>query len=155
MSAYYKTMNLDSKKSLDLPEIRLYDTTKTSMIDAYNQAVDDGMEMVIGPLRQSEVEDLVAIGDLPIPTLTLNRRDNNPITDVGNLFQFGLSTADELTQIADRAWKKGHKNILMITPQNSWGKDRQNSFIDTGLIRADTSVKIYIIRYQLTTSQKY
>jgi outer membrane PBP1 activator LpoA protein len=128
MSAYYKTMNLDSKKSLDLPEIRLYDTTKTSMIDAYNLAVDDGMEMVIGPLRQSEVEDLVALGDLPVPTLTLNRRDNNPITDVGNLFQFGLSTADELTQIADRAWEKGHRNILMITPQNSWGKRSSEFF---------------------------
>jgi outer membrane PBP1 activator LpoA protein len=128
MSAYYKTMNLDSKKALDLPELRLYDTSKTSIIEVYNQAIDDGMEMVIGPLRQSEVEDLIATGDLPVPTLTLNRLDNNPITDIDNLFQFGLSTIDELTQIADRAWVKGHKNILMITPQNSWGKRSSEFF---------------------------
>jgi outer membrane PBP1 activator LpoA protein len=128
MSAYYKTMNLDSKKALDLPELRLYDTSKTSIVEVYNQAVDDGMEMVIGPLRQSEVEDLIATGDLPVPTLTLNRLDNNPITDIDNLFQFGLSTVDELTQIADRAWQKGHKNILMITPQNSWGKRSSEFF---------------------------
>ena len=128
MSAYYKTMNLDSKKSLDLPELRLYDTSKTSIVDVYNQAVGDGMEMVIGPLRQSEVKDLIAIGDLPIPTLTLNRLDNKPIAEIDNLFQFGLSTIDELTQIADRAWEKGHKNILMITPQNSWGKRSSEFF---------------------------
>ena len=128
MSAYYDTMNLASKKSLSLPEVRLYDTSTRPIMDVYNQAVDDGMDMVIGPLRQSEVENLMSTGDLPLPTLTLNRLDNNQLTDIENLFQFGLSTVDELTQIADRAWGKGHKHILMIAPENSWGKRSSEFF---------------------------
>lgn len=122
LSAYYQTMSLDSKKPLNLPEFRLYDTSKMAIMDVYNQAVDDGMEMIIGPMRQSEVEDLISSGDLPIPTLSLNRIDTIESRQIENLFQFGLSTVDELTQIADRAWEKGYKNILMIAPKNSWGQ---------------------------------
>jgi outer membrane PBP1 activator LpoA protein len=129
MSAYYGTMKLDSKKSLDLPELRLYDTSSMSIMDVYHQAIDDGMEMVIGPLRQSQVEDLISTGDISIPTLTLNRLNNNHTDQIENLYQFGLSTIDELIQIADRAWVKGHKNILMIAPQNSWG-NRSSEFFN-------------------------
>ena len=128
MSAYYQTMNLEGKKSLNLPELRLYDTSNRTISDVYNQAVDDGMEMVIGPLRQSEVKDLILTGDLPLPTLTLNRLENEQATKIENLFQFGLSTLDELKQIADRAWIKGHRNILMIAPENSWGKRSSEFF---------------------------
>jgi outer membrane PBP1 activator LpoA protein len=98
------------------------------ILEVYKQAVDDGMEMVIGPMRQSEVKTLIASGDLPVPTLTLNRIDTIESTQIKNLFQFGLSTVDELTQIADRAWKKGYKNILMIAPENSWGKRSSEFF---------------------------
>jgi len=122
MRGYYQTMNLTSKKSLNLPELRIYDTSNMPIREVYNQAVDDGMEMVIGPMRLSEVKDLMLIGDLPVPTLTLNRIDTIKSSEIENLFQFGLSTVDELTQIADRAWIKGYRNILMIAPQNSWGK---------------------------------
>jgi outer membrane PBP1 activator LpoA protein len=128
MRAYYQTMNLDSKKSLNLPDIRIYDTSNMSIIEVYNQAVDDGMKMVIGPMRQSEVKSLIANGNLPIPTLTLNRIDTVESSELKNLFQFGLSTVDELTQIADRAWAKGYKNILMIAPENSWGKRSSEFF---------------------------
>jgi outer membrane PBP1 activator LpoA protein len=128
ISAYYQTMSLDSKKSLNLPELRIYDTSKMPILELYKQAVDDGMEMVIGPMRQSEVKTLIASGDLPVPTLTLNRIDTIESTQIKNLFQFGLSTVDELTQIADRAWKKGYKNILMIAPENSWGKRSSEFF---------------------------
>jgi outer membrane PBP1 activator LpoA protein len=128
ISAYYQTMSLDSKKSLNLPELRIYDTSNMPILEVYKQAVDDGMEMVIGPMRQSEVKTLIASGDLPVPTLTLNRIDTIKSTQIKNLFQFGLSTVDELTQIADRAWEKGYKNILMIAPENSWGKRSSEFF---------------------------
>lgn len=122
MSAYYQTMNLDSKKTLELPELRIYDTSDMPIKEVYNRAIDDGMDMVIGPMRQSAVRELSLVGDLPVPTLTLNRIDSIAANNIENLFQFGLSTVDELTQIADRAWKKNFKNILMIAPENSWGK---------------------------------
>jgi outer membrane PBP1 activator LpoA protein len=73
-------------------------------------------------MRQSEVETLGKLDDLPVPTISLNRLDSSSFASTDNLYQFGLSTEDELIQIADRAWQRGHRNILMISPDNSWGR---------------------------------
>jgi outer membrane PBP1 activator LpoA protein len=122
MDAYYSAMNLETKKSKKLPEIRIYDSSSGEITAVYNQAVKDGMDLIIGPMRQSEVESLGQLDDLPVPTISLNRLDSSSAASTDNLYQFGLSTEDELTQIANRAWQRGHRNILMIAPENSWGK---------------------------------
>jgi outer membrane PBP1 activator LpoA protein len=121
MDAYYSAMNLETKKSKKLPEIRIYDSSSGEITAVYNQAVKDGMDLIIGPMRQSEVEGLGQLNDLPVPTISLNRLDSSSAAPTDNLYQFGLSTEDELIQIADRAWQRGHRNILMISPDNSWG----------------------------------
>jgi outer membrane PBP1 activator LpoA protein len=122
MDAYYSAMNLETKKSKKLPEIRIYDSSSGEITAVYNQAVKDGMDLIIGPMRQSEVEALGKLDDLPVPTISLNRLDSSFAVSTDNLYQFGLSTEDELTQIANRAWQRGHRNILMISPDNSWGR---------------------------------
>ena len=122
MDAYYSAMNLETKKSKKLPEIRIYDSSSGEITAVYNQAVKDGMDLIIGPMRQSEVEGLGQLNDLPVPTISLNRLDSSSAAPTDNLYQFGLSTEDELIQIADRAWQRGHRNILMISPDNSWGR---------------------------------
>jgi outer membrane PBP1 activator LpoA protein len=122
MDAYYSAMNLTTKKSKKLPEIRIYDSSSGEITAVYNQAIKDGMDLIIGPMRQSEVESLGQLDDLPVPTISLNRLDSSSAASTDNLYQFGLSTEDELTQIANRAWQRGHRNILMIAPENSWGK---------------------------------
>ncbi|MDA9007937.1 penicillin-binding protein activator [Porticoccaceae bacterium] len=122
MDAYYSAMNLPTKKSKKLPEIRIYDSSSGEIAAVYNQAVKDGMDLIIGPMRQSEVEALGKLDDLPVPTISLNRLDSSSAASTDNLYQFGLSTEDELTQIANRAWQRGHRNILMISPDNSWGR---------------------------------
>ena len=122
MDAYYSAMNLETKKSKKLPEIRIYDSSSGEITAVYNQAVKDGMDLIIGPMRQSEVEGLGQLNDLPVPTISLNRLDSSSAAPTDNLYQFGLSTEDELMQIADRAWQRGHRNILMISPDNSWGR---------------------------------
>ena len=122
MDAYYSAMNLPAKKSKKLPEIRIYDSSSGEIAAVYNQAVKDGMDLIIGPMRLSEVEALGKLDDLPVPTISLNRLDSSSAASTDNLYQFGLSTEDELTQIANRAWQRGHRNILMISPDNSWGR---------------------------------
>ncbi len=122
MDAYYSAMNLETKKSKKLPEIRIYDSSSGEITAVYNQAMKDGMDLIIGPMRQSEVEGLGQLNDLPVPTISLNRLDSSSAAPTDNLYQFGLSSEDELTQIADRAWQRGHRNILMISPDNSWGR---------------------------------
>ena len=122
MAAYYSAINLQTKKSKKLPELRIYNSSSADINAVYNQAVKDGMDLIIGPMRQSEVEKLARLGELAVPTISLNRLDNQPVSAINNLYQFGLSTEDELIQIAAKAWQRGHRNILMIAPDNNWGR---------------------------------
>jgi len=125
LEAYYQALSAtETDRHTDrekAPEIRIYDTSKQPIQDLYNRAVKNGANMIIGPMRQSQVERLMTAPTLPVPTLSLNRLDNDQAVQPENLYQFGLSPLDELTQIADRAWNKGLRNIVLIVPDNSWG----------------------------------
>ncbi|MCF6235799.1 MAG: penicillin-binding protein activator [Gammaproteobacteria bacterium] len=107
--------------------IRIYDTHNNP--DAYNTAVTDGAEFIVGPLSKKAVNTLInqASEILPVPTLTLNYSE---ITDElpNNLYQFGLSPEDEARQIADRAWVDGHTRAIAFSPQSDWGRRTFNAF---------------------------
>ena len=121
LSAYHQALSVAKYDQYNAPEIRIYDTSSGSVQSLYNQAVADGADMIIGPLRQPQVESLITAPVLPVPILSLNRLDNEQLVQPENFYQFGLSTIDELVQIADRAWSKGLRKILLIVPDNSLG----------------------------------
>jgi outer membrane PBP1 activator LpoA protein len=150
MDAYYSAMNLKTKKSKKLPEVRIYDSSSAEITAVYNQAVKDGMDLIIGPMRQSDVETLGQLDELPVPTISLNRLDNQPAEATDNLYQFGLSTEDELTQIADKAWQRGYRNILMIAPNNSWGR-KSADFMSQHWI-SKGGVMVEDVRYPLSVN---
>ena len=127
MNAYYEL--LAQSEGSDVPRVRIYDTSVQSVQKAYNNAVDDGAEVIVGPMRQSEVAELLTVPALPVPTISLNRTDDSTGLQVRNLFQFGLSPLDEMTQIADRAWQSGQRNVVLIAPDNSWG-NRSSEFFN-------------------------
>jgi outer membrane PBP1 activator LpoA protein len=127
MNAYYEL--LAQSEGSDVPGVRIYDTSVQSVQKAYNNAVDDGAEVIVGPMRQSEVAELLTVPALPVPTISLNRTNDSTGLQVRNLFQFGLSPLDEMTQIADRAWQSGQRNVVLIAPDNSWG-NRSSEFFN-------------------------
>jgi outer membrane PBP1 activator LpoA protein len=126
ISAYYENLAQGAR----LPKITIYDTSSQSITEVYNNAVERGADMVIGPMRQSQVEELAASPRLQVPTLTLNRLDKNQLNDTENLLQFGLSALDEVSQIADQAWIQGQTNALLIAPDSGWGLRARRHFID-------------------------
>ena len=125
MVAYYELLaqfgDLYTDPNRDLPSLRIYDTSEQSVERAYNTAVIDGADMVIGPMRQSAVDALLAQSALPIPTISLNRSDKTSLQQPENLFQFGLSPIDEMVQIADRAWRNDLRKLVIIAPDSGWG----------------------------------
>lgn len=127
LDAYYRANSAFIYNQDHAPDVRIYDTSTGSIQSVYNQAVADGADMIIGPLRQSQVESLTSAPLLPVPTLALNRLDNQTLQQPENFYQFGLSALDELTRIADRAWNKGLRRVLFIAPDNNWGL-RSTSF---------------------------
>ena len=136
VSAYYE--NLSQGRSL--PKIAIYDTSSVPVTEVYNQAVERGADMVIGPLRQSQVEELAAYPRLKVPTLSLNRLDSKATEPTENLVQFGLSALDEVSQIADQAWLKGQTNVLLIAPESGWGLRARRYFIDYWAAKGGTLV---------------
>lgn len=107
------------------PQVRFYDSSDPASVPRLLlQAAADGATLAIGPLQKESVNALAASSTLPIPTLALNRAT----TDIApkNLYQFALSPEDEAAEVANKAWEKGYRTALVLSPEGSWG-DRISS----------------------------
>lgn len=129
MSAYYDVLSIGGK----VPEVLLYDTSASDDILAlYDQAVEDGAEMVIGPLQKPQVAQLHRERNLPVPTLALNNVEGSePLSDV--LFQFALSPENEAVQVAEKAWADGHRYAALLTPAMTFDdfyQRKRDSFVN-------------------------
>lgn len=112
LGAYYSLLELGGS----LPQVRLYDTSSASeLLALYQQAVQEGAEMVIGPLLKEEVAILHQIPYLPVPTLALNNVEGSSPASPA-LYQFSLSPEDEGRQTARQAWSDGHRRVAILHP---------------------------------------
>lgn len=125
-AAYYETLNQGGS----VPKIKLYDSNSNDINTLYQQVVNDGNKLVIGPLEKEQVSALSTSHPqaMTLPTLALNRIEGNSFPS--GLYQFGLNPEDEAAQIADIALAKGHKRALVITPEGSWGQKVAVAFTD-------------------------
>lgn len=114
------------------PSIRIYNSAAkdSTIVEIYQQAVDDGAEFIVGPLNKQAVDALLQAGKATVPTLTLNYSSDSTLM-VENLFQFGLSPEDEARQLAERAWLDGYNQALAIVPEGEWGARILNAFNDS------------------------
>lgn len=113
-----------ANKAEQEPEIKAYDTNKGLIEETYQQAIQDGADYVVGPLTKSQVAVVAALNH-PVPTLLLNDSDAS-VQD--NSYLFGLSPANEATQVALKAKSKGYHRALIIAPKNDWGNEVTKAF---------------------------
>ena len=73
------------------PDIRFYDTV-AGAVAAYDKAVADGADYIVGPLGREEVDALFRRGQLDVPVLALNRAATPP--PPGNA-SFSLAPEDD------------------------------------------------------------
>ncbi|MFC5570509.1 penicillin-binding protein activator [Lysobacter yangpyeongensis] len=92
------------------PEVTFYDTS-TGAIAAYDRAVAEGNDFVVGPLGRDEVGALFNRGTLPVPMLALNRAQVPP--PAGNA-SFSLSPEDEGIAAAEFLLDRGAHSVLVI-----------------------------------------
>ena len=103
------------------PQLFFYDSSNPEQTwPLYQQAVESGADMVIGPLNKESVAQLNRAVELQVPVLALNQvvAEGLPSPD---LYQFGLSPEDEAIQVADRAWTDGFTIAVALTPEGDWG----------------------------------
>ena len=96
------------------PEIAFYDTS-TGAAAAYDRAVTEGNDFVVGPLGRDEVNALFNRGTLPVPLLALNRAQVPP--PVGNA-SFSLSPEDEGMAAAELLLDRGARRVLVVSAED-------------------------------------
>jgi len=123
MAAYYQVGGSNP------PSITLYDSgiTAASAQAAYQKAVADGVNIVIGPLTKDAVAGLAAQASLPVPILALNYLDNNRGGPNG-FYQFGLLPEGEAAQVAERAVAEGRMRALALVANDELGARMFNAF---------------------------
>lgn len=123
MAAHYTALNAGAAT----PRVMVYDTgIQQPFEEVYQSAVDAGAQVIIGPLDKSKVANLLATEKLPVPTLALNYGDQGRLTD--DLVQFGLAVEDEARQIAQHAYRQGHRQAMVLTTNSSWGQRGAEAF---------------------------
>jgi len=105
--------------------INFYDTSSASIETLYQQAIDDGIKVIIGPLDKANISKMTAIMDLSIPVIGLNKNGNH---HSNNYYEFSLSPEEDITQILSLAWLKGHQKALILTPQSNSGERLASHF---------------------------
>ncbi len=119
--------------------ISFYDTSNSTPLAAlYQKALNEGANIVIGPLSKENVQELARTSRLTVPTVALNYTSGN----IPNLYQFGLSSSDETQQAAEKAWSAGHSRALLIVEKSAWGDNSSKNLIarwqSQGGVIADT-----------------
>jgi uncharacterized protein len=123
ITAWYNDSSPDRR-----PLVNVYDANTATIDEVYQTAVDEGADLVVGPLEKPAIEALVRRDSLPVTTLVLNQLDLSPAgvpswtPKHDKLYQFGLSPEDEARQIAERTWLDGHMRAIALTPESEWGK---------------------------------
>lgn len=116
----------DKERKNSHTRISFYDTSKNSVELAFDQAVNDGAEIIVGPLLKEEIQTLVEKRSIDIPVIALNTIQSQYTPK--NLYQFGLNPEFEAEVIAEKALNDGHKFAIAIVPDNDWGDRMLSSF---------------------------
>jgi len=92
------------------PELRFYDTA-AGAVGAYDRAVTEGADYIVGPLGREEVDALFRRGTLPVPVLALNRAATPP--PPGNA-SFSLAPEDDGIAAAEFLLDRGARRVLVL-----------------------------------------
>ncbi|MBA55778.1 MAG: hypothetical protein CMK89_15085 [Pseudomonadales bacterium] len=120
MSAHYASLEGNTENPSAVT-IRVYDTSNSSQFSVvYKQAVDEGAEIIIGPLQKENLRSLLTSTDaLPVTTIALNQEQGQFESPV-NLYQFGLSPEDDAAEVARHAMQKQYHNAAVLFQNNPW-----------------------------------
>jgi len=101
------------------PRVQIYDTAALGAGPAYQQALADSAQFVVGPLTKDEVQALVSTQQFPVPTLALNAYAGTAPPPF--LFQFALDPEQEAREAARRIAADGHVRGIALFPRSAWG----------------------------------
>jgi outer membrane PBP1 activator LpoA protein len=111
------------------PVLDVYDSDQLGAVTAYQKALADGAQFVVGPLIKDEVTAVAFSGAVAVPTLALNQLSDDA-DKPAFLYQYSLDPEEEARQVAQRATNDGHMRALVLLPNNDWGQRVFRAFDD-------------------------
>ena len=110
------------------PELRIYDSGKTpaDAIAAYDRAVADGADHVVGPLQRESVGELFH-QSLRARVLALNHPDTGEVPPPGSA-EFGLLPDGEGAQVAERMVARGITRAAILAANADWAERAARAF---------------------------
>jgi outer membrane PBP1 activator LpoA protein len=111
------------------PDVRSYDTgnTPAQTVKAYQQAVSDGAQLVVGPLTRDDVAAVFAQGQLPVPVLALNHPDGQSLPPAG-ASEFGLLPETEGALAADHMYEDGLHRAYVLASSEDYAQRAASAF---------------------------
>ncbi len=123
ISAYFADV------ATDKPEILLMDSgvTAQSAQSAYQQAIAQGADFVIGPLQRDQVTAIFQNEQALVPILALNFAQAPVLPPQGSL-QFALLPEEEAAAVAERMYARGLKRVAVLVPNDDFGTRAAEAF---------------------------
>ena len=111
------------------PVVRVYDShgTADGAIKAYQQAITDGANLVVGPLTRGEVAAVFGQTQLPVPLLALNHPDDRQLP-AGDTSEFGLLPETEGAQAADHMIERGLHHAYVLVSNDDFAQRAAGAF---------------------------
>ena len=100
----------------DKPYLKVYDIGDDAgeADKFYALAVQEGAQLIIGPLGKEAINEVVDHSDLDVPTLLLGNTEEDVSDSSAVVLQFGLSPEQEARQAAERAYLDGHRTASIL-----------------------------------------
>ncbi|MGH8124044.1 MAG: penicillin-binding protein activator [Rudaea sp.] len=111
------------------PDVRVYDSgnTPADAVAAYQLALSDGADRVVGPLLRDAVSAVFAQTSLPVPVLALNQPEHGETPPPGSA-AFGLVPDTEAVQAAEHMLERGITRAAIITASDDWAERAATAF---------------------------
>jgi outer membrane PBP1 activator LpoA protein len=163
LAAYYHSEQTAYSARTDTrPRVLLYDTHQARPDALYEQALADGVTLIVGPLDKPSVVSLQTLTFRQIPVLALNylpevqasTADGTPAASQHHRFiQFGLAIEDEARAIAERVAGDGARRVILLLSDTDWAKRAAYAFLAHWQAAQDSVVEsAYIDDVRSTTN---
>lgn len=116
---------VDAASANPSAELKIYDTTSAPLDQILNQAQQDGVSLVVGPLLKNDV-DAVIKSNTSLNVLALNQPES--VDNRANICYFALSPEDEARDAAHHIHDQGKQAPLVLIPRSALGDRVANAF---------------------------
>ena len=118
---------LDSRSNKKM-RITVLDTSNRPMQQVARQAIEKGVDAIVGPLDKEHLRELTQLSDLGVPIVALNRVELSSRTS--SLYQLGLVVEDDVLMISDLLSAHGINRVILMQGASSWATRAAMTFIN-------------------------